>query len=220
VAAAQVIVYAGAVMVLYVFVVAYIGGGETARARAPGHRPALGLDPLFAGALFVELCIAVLGTGLQRSAREPARAYSRGFGTPARSGTLFLTEVPARVRGRLAAAADRRRSARSSSPGRRTGLEDRARDLRRRPHAPVQGHARRRERGTHARGRRAAAPMSIEWYLVVSALMFCIGAGGILVAPQPAGDPALPRADAQRGQPRARRLRAPARQPATARSSR
>ena len=40
VAAAQVIVYAGAVMVLYVFVVAYIGGGEqlTTRRRAAGPR--------------------------------------------------------------------------------------------------------------------------------------------------------------------------------------
>ena len=34
VAAAQVVVYAGAVMVLYVFVVAYVGGGDE-----PLHRP-------------------------------------------------------------------------------------------------------------------------------------------------------------------------------------
>ena len=48
-----------------------------------------------------------------------------------------------------------------------------------------------------------AQPMSITWYLVVSALIFSIGAGGVLDAPQPAGDPALPGADAQRRQPRA-----------------
>ena len=41
VAAAQVVVYAGAVMVLYVFVVAYVGGAEPAQLRAPvGARPA------------------------------------------------------------------------------------------------------------------------------------------------------------------------------------
>src|SRR5215216_6206859 len=64
VAAAQVVVYAGAVMVLYVFVVAYVGGsGEPLLARGgSGLRVA---SALFAGALFVELCVAVLGSGLK-----------------------------------------------------------------------------------------------------------------------------------------------------------
>ena len=39
VAAAQVVVYAGAVMVLYVFVVAYVGGGEEIAAGAEATRP-------------------------------------------------------------------------------------------------------------------------------------------------------------------------------------
>ena len=57
VAAAQVVVYAGAVMVLYVFVVAYVGGGgESAWEPIPGQRF---LAPLLAIALFVELSIAV-----------------------------------------------------------------------------------------------------------------------------------------------------------------
>ena len=47
--------------------------------------------------------------------------------------------------------------------------------------------------------------MSIAWYLAVSALIFAIGAGGVLVRRNPLVDPALPRADAQRGQPRADR---------------
>src|SRR3954464_7107598 len=56
VAAAQVVVYAGAVMVLYVFVVAYIGGEE--RPISPTG-PSVGVAAtLFAGALFAELCIA------------------------------------------------------------------------------------------------------------------------------------------------------------------
>src|SRR3954468_20698866 len=63
VAAAQVIVYAGAVMVLYVFVVGYVGGMEAGLAGRSG--PALRvLSVLFALALFVELAIALIGSGL------------------------------------------------------------------------------------------------------------------------------------------------------------
>src|SRR3990170_8836406 len=63
VAAAQVIVYVGAVMVLYVFVVAYVGGGADPITTA--GRPNLRwVSLLFALALFAELCVAVLGTGL------------------------------------------------------------------------------------------------------------------------------------------------------------
>jgi NADH:ubiquinone oxidoreductase subunit 6 (subunit J) len=95
VAAAQVIVYAGAVMVLYVFVVAYVGGsGEptTRSARgAPGGGTALKiLGPLFALALAVELCIACLGTALKGISGKGA-PYVAGFGTPAHIGKLFLT---------------------------------------------------------------------------------------------------------------------------------
>ena len=68
VAAAQVIVYAGAVMVLYVFVVAYVGGGDEVVAGSALRV----LGPLFAIALAVELCIAMLGSALKGiSAREP-----------------------------------------------------------------------------------------------------------------------------------------------------
>src|SRR5467141_3648968 len=54
VAAAQVVVYAGAVMVLYVFVVAYIGGQDEPLGGATG-RGTKGLAVVFAGALLVEL---------------------------------------------------------------------------------------------------------------------------------------------------------------------
>src|SRR3954449_10003921 len=58
VAAAQVVVYAGAVMVLYVFVSAYIGGIDAPVGGAPG--PGLRWTSLaFAGALFVEFMIAI-----------------------------------------------------------------------------------------------------------------------------------------------------------------
>src|SRR5678815_5419141 len=86
VAAAQVVVYAGAVMVLYVFVVAYIGGEDRpVRGPSPGVGAAA---PLFAGALFVELCIATLGSGLKAIDSEGA-PYTSGFGSPSQIGELF-----------------------------------------------------------------------------------------------------------------------------------
>src|ERR671916_2056478 len=61
IAAAQVVVYAGAVMVLYVFVTAYIGGADEPLGGGGGP-PALG--PLFAAALLVEIAIAIVGSSL------------------------------------------------------------------------------------------------------------------------------------------------------------
>jgi NADH:ubiquinone oxidoreductase subunit 6 (subunit J) len=100
VAAAQVIVYAGAVMVLYVFVVAYVGGEEmSVRTHDAGGRRLRTLSLLFAGVLFVELSIAVLGSGLSALDGEGAgmagvtgTAADTGFGTPAEMGRLFLTK--------------------------------------------------------------------------------------------------------------------------------
>ena len=100
VAAVQVVVYAGAVMVLYVFVVAYVGGeaasmGERLRGTAAGPVGSglrLG-GALVGGALLVELLIALLGTGL-----EATKGYGAGYtpgpqayGTPAYIGKLLLT---------------------------------------------------------------------------------------------------------------------------------
>jgi NADH-quinone oxidoreductase subunit J len=88
VAAAQVVVYAGAVMVLYVFVVAYVGGGDEPLTRGS---PAMRLiGPLFALAVAIELCIAMLGSALKGVSGRGA-PYVPGFGTPAHIGRLFLT---------------------------------------------------------------------------------------------------------------------------------
>jgi NADH-quinone oxidoreductase subunit J len=87
VAAAQVIVYAGAVMVLYVFVVAYVGAGE--QLASGGVLRVLG--PLFALGLVVELCIAMLGAGL-KGVNSKGAPFIPGFGTPAHIGSLFLTK--------------------------------------------------------------------------------------------------------------------------------
>src|SRR6188472_567214 len=54
VAAAQVIVYAGAVMVLYVFVVAYVGAAEPAHLRAPVGATQRSVALVFAAALAIE----------------------------------------------------------------------------------------------------------------------------------------------------------------------
>jgi len=87
VAAAQVVVYAGAVMVLYVFVAAYVGGFEEPLWDAiPVQRI---LAPLVAGALFIELSIAVLGSGLKSLGSEGA-VIPIGFGSPEAVGRLLL----------------------------------------------------------------------------------------------------------------------------------
>jgi NADH-quinone oxidoreductase subunit J len=90
VAAAQVIVYVGAVMVLYLFVVAYVGAAEDPL-RAAGSPRLRWASALFAGALFAELTIAVLGTGLSALGEEGAN-WSPAFGTPAEIGRLLLTD--------------------------------------------------------------------------------------------------------------------------------
>jgi NADH-quinone oxidoreductase subunit J len=89
VAAAQVIVYAGAVMVLYVFVVGYVGGMDAGLAgrTGPGLRA---LSVVFALALFVELAIALIGSGVKGLDTEGA-PYSRPFGEPSEIGRQFLT---------------------------------------------------------------------------------------------------------------------------------
>jgi NADH-quinone oxidoreductase subunit J len=107
IAAVQVVVYAGAVMVLYVFVVAYVGGeGEAIGERLRGAGLAAGGGPVASGlrrlgavlgaALLVELLIALLGTGLEAINHEGAGFSSANgeaatFGTPAYIGRLLLT---------------------------------------------------------------------------------------------------------------------------------
>ncbi len=87
VAAAQIVVYAGAVMVLYVFVAAYVGQQEEPLYEPiPGQRL---LAPLLGAALFVELSIAVLGTALGSIDSHGAQLPG-DFGTPQAIGNLFL----------------------------------------------------------------------------------------------------------------------------------
>jgi len=89
VAFAQVVVYAGAVMVLYVFVVQYVGEEAQPLGQNPS-RIATGLAFACGGAVAVELFIAVLGTGLKAVSTAGA-PYRKGFGTPGSIGQLLLT---------------------------------------------------------------------------------------------------------------------------------
>jgi NADH-quinone oxidoreductase subunit J len=89
VAAAQVVVYAGAVMVLYVFVVAYVGGSDEPMSASGGSTLRFA-SLLFALALFAELAIAIIGTGLSALDSDGA-PYQAGFGSPAQVGEMFLT---------------------------------------------------------------------------------------------------------------------------------
>jgi NADH-quinone oxidoreductase subunit J len=89
VAAAQILVYAGAVMVMFLFVIAYLGG----RADAPwaGGPKWLQLGAVVAGtALLVEVLVALLLKAGGRLSDEAE--VSRSFGSPAEIGKLFLTD--------------------------------------------------------------------------------------------------------------------------------
>jgi NADH-quinone oxidoreductase subunit J len=87
VAAAQVVVYAGAVMVLYVFVVAYVGEAHEAKwDPVPGQRLFAGLLAFF---LFVEISSAVLSSALKALSTHGPDVPA-GFGDPAAIGNLLL----------------------------------------------------------------------------------------------------------------------------------
>jgi NADH-quinone oxidoreductase subunit J len=87
IAAAQIVVYAGAVMVLYLFVAAYVGSSEEPIWDSiPGQRL---LAPLLAAALFIEVSIAVIGTSLT-SIESEGPTIEAGFGSPGSIGKLLL----------------------------------------------------------------------------------------------------------------------------------
>jgi NADH:ubiquinone oxidoreductase subunit 6 (subunit J) len=89
VAAAQVLVYAGAVMVMFLFVIAYLGG----RADAPwagGPSWQAFAAGAASGALLVEVLVVI---SLKSSGRLTHEAnIDSSFGSPARIGRLFLTD--------------------------------------------------------------------------------------------------------------------------------
>jgi NADH-quinone oxidoreductase subunit J len=88
-AAAQVLVYAGAVMVMFLFVIAYLGG--TADAPWAGGPPLLRSAAVVAAAALLTEIVAVLGLAWGDDLSDPAD-ISESFGSPAAIGQLLLTD--------------------------------------------------------------------------------------------------------------------------------
>ena len=89
-AAAQVIVYAGAVMVLYVFVVAYVGGLEDPLTE-PQPGAARRWRRCSPPRCWSSSAIAIIGSALKAIDSEGPTSRP-GFGSPAQIGELFLTK--------------------------------------------------------------------------------------------------------------------------------
>jgi NADH-quinone oxidoreductase subunit J len=89
VAAAQVLVYAGAVMVMFVFVTAYLGGRVDAPWEGAPSWQALGAVAA-SSALFVEVIVVI---GLKSSGRLSHEHHlGVAYGRPYEIGRLFLTD--------------------------------------------------------------------------------------------------------------------------------
>jgi NADH-quinone oxidoreductase subunit J len=89
VAVAQVLVYAGAVMVMFLFVIAYVGGrADTPFAGGPSWQALAAI--VAGGVILVDVVIAI---GLTTSGRLDDEAeVERGFGGPFDVGSVFLTD--------------------------------------------------------------------------------------------------------------------------------
>ena len=89
VAAAQVLVYAGAIVVMFLFVIAYLGGrADTPWAGGPRLQNAGAV--LAATAIAVEVIVVI---GLEAGGRLSAPAtVADSFGSPAEIGKLFLSD--------------------------------------------------------------------------------------------------------------------------------
>jgi NADH-quinone oxidoreductase subunit J len=89
VAAGQVLVYAGAVMVMFLFVTAYLGGRADAPWAGGPTWQQLGAV-LAAGAILVEVIVVI---GLKAGGRLAHQAHiGANFGSPDQIGRLFLTD--------------------------------------------------------------------------------------------------------------------------------
>src|SRR4029453_13144476 len=89
VAAAQVLVYAGAVMVMFLFVIAYLGGEADAPFVGRHGWQTVGAM-IAAGAIFIEIVVAIGETAGDRLSHEAK--IDASFGSPAQIGRLFLTD--------------------------------------------------------------------------------------------------------------------------------
>jgi NADH:ubiquinone oxidoreductase subunit 6 (subunit J) len=89
VAAAQILVYAGAVVVMFLFVIAYLGGRADAPWAGGPTWQSVGAM-LAAGSIMVEIVVAI---GLKAAGRlSHEKEISSYFGSPQMIGRLFLTD--------------------------------------------------------------------------------------------------------------------------------
>jgi NADH-quinone oxidoreductase subunit J len=90
VAAGQVLVYGGAVMVMFLFVIAYLGDrtGESPWSGGPSWQV---LGAILAGGAILAEVIVVVGLSAGGFLSKPA-PISRSFGSPEAIGRLFLTD--------------------------------------------------------------------------------------------------------------------------------
>jgi NADH:ubiquinone oxidoreductase subunit 6 (subunit J) len=90
VAAAQVLVYGGAVMVMFLFVIAYLGEQVGRAPWVGGPSWQIVAACLAGGAILVEVIVAIgLSTG---GSLSHSASIERSFGSPASIGELFLTD--------------------------------------------------------------------------------------------------------------------------------
>jgi len=89
-AAAQVLVYAGAVMVMFLFVIAYLGDRKEGRRLGGGPSWVAAGAIVAATALLVEIVVVIAMAAGDRLS-EPADV-GRAFGSPGEIGRLFLTD--------------------------------------------------------------------------------------------------------------------------------
>ena len=90
VAAAQVLVYGGAVMVMFLFVIAYLGDRTEQAPWAGGPSWQIVATVLAAASILTEVIVAI---GLSTGGKLSHQAHiSRSFGSPEQIGRLFLTD--------------------------------------------------------------------------------------------------------------------------------
>ena len=88
-AAAQVLVYAGAVMVMFLFVIAYLG--DRSEGARPGGPSWVRIGALVAAAALLVEIVVVIGMAAGDRLSDP-EDVSRAFGSPREIGRLFLTD--------------------------------------------------------------------------------------------------------------------------------
>jgi len=89
IAAIQILVYAGAIMVLFLFVVMLLNVRGETPLLTPGAAKGFGF--LFAFIVFVELLWVVVSQGGSEAEPAPVRVLPPGFGSPAEIGRILYT---------------------------------------------------------------------------------------------------------------------------------